>query len=322
MLDRHQRKISYLRLSLTPACQMRCSYCRPEWLQQHRSTDLLSAREIEILVQHLVKTHGLVKVRLTGGDPTARPDLLEIIQRLAAIKEIDDLAMTTHGLTLARDAAAYRHAGLKRVNVSLDSLQHDTFIRMTGVDGLDRVLAGIDAALATGLKPLRINTVVLAGENDQELPALLRFAAARHMEIRFIELMPMGPLADQWTARYVPMGRMRASLDDIVGNWQALEQGHDSAIRFRVQLSGGQTTTVGFITPMSCNFCASCNRLRLTAEGRIYPCLMDVPRGSFLPAMRPFFQARRFDQLLQEALQGKAAEHPAQGVAIMTTLGG
>lgn len=105
-------------------------------------------------------------------------------------------------------------------------------------------LAGIDAALATGLKPLRINTVVLAGENDQELPALLRFAAARHMEIRFIELMPMGPLADQWTARYVPMGRMRASLDDIVGNWQALEQGHDSAIRFRVQLSGGQTTTV------------------------------------------------------------------------------
>lgn len=142
MLDRHQRKISYLRLSLTLACQMRCSYCRPEWLQQHRSTDLLSAREIEILVQHLVKTHGLVKVRLTGGDPTARPDLLEIIQRLAAIKEIDDLAMTTHGLTLARDAAAYRHAGLKRVNVSLDSLQHDTFIRMTGVDGLDRVFGG------------------------------------------------------------------------------------------------------------------------------------------------------------------------------------
>ena len=301
---------------------MRCTYCRPDWLRGGCSSKQLSAAEIEAVVRHLVGQHGLKKVRLTGGDPTARPDLIEIISRLAVIDGIDDLAMTTNGLSLARYADDYAAAGLHRVNVSLDSLDAATFERMTGVDGLSLVLRGIDAAVEAGLRPIRLNTVVLAGDNDAELPELVQFAAERGLEIRFIELMPMGPLADQWADRYVPESAMRDRLKPIVRTWQPLDQGHDSARRFILELNNGQRVTVGFITPMSCNFCAACNRLRLTADGNIYPCLMDQPRGSFLPAVRPAFDGDAFDRLLAKALDAKASEHPAQGVAVMTTIGG
>ena len=322
MKDRHDRPIGYLRFSLTAACQMRCTYCRPDWLRGCDRAGELNATEIEAVVQHLVARHGVHKVRLTGGDPTARPDLMEIIERIASIDGVRDLAMTTNGLTLARHAEDYRRAGVQRVNVSLDSLDAGTFKRMTGVDGLNRVLAGIDAALEAGLQPIRLNTVVLAGENDHDLPELVRFAAARGLEIRFIDLMPMGPLADQWAERYVPESRMRQRIDPIVAHWQPIEQGHDSARRFHLRLDDGSRATVGFITPMSCNFCAACNRLRLTSDGKIYPCLMDEPRGSFLPAVRPSFDGDFFDRLLADALSAKAPEHPARGVAVMTTIGG
>lgn len=322
MHDPHGRQIGYLRLSLTSACQMRCTYCRPDWLRGCDRSGELNATEIESVVRHLVSRHGLRKVRLTGGDPTARADLIEIIERLAAIDEITDLAMTTNGLTLARHAADYRHAGLHRVNVSLDSLDAAIFKRMTGIDGLSLVLNGIDAATAAGLQPIRLNTVVLAGENESELPNLVRFAASRGVEIRFIELMPMGPLADQWADRYVPESRMRERLDPIVIDWQPINQAHDSARRFLLNLDDQSEVTVGFITPMSCNFCAACNRLRLTSDGKIYPCLMDEPRGSYLAGVRPTFHGETFDRLLADALTAKAPEHPIQGVSIMTTIGG
>ncbi|MCC6681667.1 MAG: GTP 3',8-cyclase MoaA [Phycisphaeraceae bacterium] len=322
MQDTFSRSIRYLRLSLTSACQMRCTYCRPDWLRHCDQSGQLTADEIESVVRHLVARHGIHKVRLTGGDPTARPDLIPIIRRVAAIDGVRDLAMTTNGLTLARLALDYRMAGVRRVNVSLDSLDGDTFARMTGVNGLERVLAGIDAAIAAGLAPIRLNCVVLAGDNDRQLPDLVRFAAARKLEIRFIELMPMGPLAEQWSKRYVPAAVMRERLNPHVADWQPIDQGHESAQRFDLRLTDGRRVTVGFITPMSCNFCAACNRLRLTADGHSYPCLMDQPRGSFLPAVRPHFDAAHFDRLLSAALGAKASEHPAQGVAVMTTIGG
>ena len=322
MKDRHDRQIGYLRLSLTAACQMRCTYCRPGWLRGGRDANRLTASEIDSVVRHLVSHHGLSKVRLTGGDPTARADLIEIITRLAGIDGIDDLAMTTNGLSLARFAADYAAAGLGRVNISLDSLDPATFERMTGIDGLALVRRGIDAAIDAGLKPIRLNTVVLAGENDTELPDLVRFAAERGLEIRFIELMPMGPLANQWVERYVPESTMRRRLEPIVTHWHPIAQSHDSARRFLLTLDDHTQVTVGFITPMSCNFCAACNRLRLTADGNIYPCLMDQPRGSFLPAVRPAFDADAFDHLLAKALDAKAPEHPPRGVAVMTTIGG
>jgi len=320
--DRFGRHLGYLRLSLTPVCPMRCTYCRPAIINEEPAGETMSPDTIERLVRHLVSRWGITKVRLTGGEPTVRTDLLEIIERLAGIEELQDLAMTTNGLTLPHRARSYREAGLRRVNISLDSLDPRTFQQMTGVPGPARVIDGIHAAMEEGLGPVRLNTVVLAGENDHEIPDLVRFAAARRLDIRFIELMPMGPLADQWADRYVTAEMMRERLIPIVTEWRAIDQGHDSARRFHVTLDDGQEAIVGFITPMSCNFCAACDRLRITAAGDVYPCLMDRPRGSLADALFPTFSAPHIDALLTESLSHKAEEHPADGFTQMTILGG
>lgn len=260
--------------------------------------------------------------RLRQRVPPARPDLIDIIGRIAHINAVRDLAISTNGLTLASHAKAYKNAGLNRVNISLDSLDTDRFARMTGVDALPRVLEGIDAALESGLSPVKINTVVLKGENLNDLPALVTFAASRGVEIRFIELMPMGPLADRWAERYVPAAQMRNTLAGIVTAWRAVPQGSDSAQVYNATLTDGRHARVGFITPMSCNFCSACNRLRITSDGSLYPCLMDQPRGNITDALHPRFDADRFDRLLCDALQAKAPEHPAVGVSVMTQIGG
>lgn len=322
MRDPLNRGIGYLRLSLTSACSMRCTYCRPATYNNPSNELRLSPDEIEHIVRHLAERHALSKVRLTGGDPTSRPELVKIIERIASLPGIDDLAMTTNGLTLEHMASRYRDAGLKRINISLDTLDTKRFEQLTGVNGLDCVLKGIEAAQQAGLVPIKINTVVVRGQNENDLIELVRFAADRNLEIRFIELMPMGPLADVWHTRYMPEVEIRERLSAAMHFDAAMPQGHDAARRYRVTLDDGRCAMVGFITPMSCNFCADCNRLRLAADGRIYPCLMDKPAGSLLNAVRPCFDADRLDALLVQALMHKQPEHPAYGSDIMTTLGG
>ncbi|MEM6391755.1 MAG: GTP 3',8-cyclase MoaA [Planctomycetota bacterium] len=316
------RGVGYLRLSLTEACAMRCVYCRPSFLRNPRNEQRLRPQQLERLVRHLAKHHGLVKVRLTGGDPTSRPELTEIIERIAAVPGIEDLAMTTNGLTLARQAKAYRRAGLMRVNVSLDTLDPQRFRRMTGVDGLQRVLDGIDEAVAVGLTPVKLNTVVVRGENLDDLPGLLGYAADRGVTLRMIELMPMGPLADGWDERYAPERMMRRALAETVTRYTPLRQGHDAARRYRVGLRDGRSATLGFITPMSCNFCADCNRLRVAADGTLYPCLMDRPAGSIADALGPGTTGRQIDAALRASLSHKAPEHPTTGYVMMTKIGG
>jgi cyclic pyranopterin phosphate synthase len=320
--DAHGRIIRYLRLSLTPACAMRCIYCRPAALRDPAGGTQLTAQEIQQLVGHLAAAHGLRKVRLTGGEPTQRADLIDIIRSLAGIRELGELAMTTNGLTLHRQAAALVDAGLHRVNVSLDSLDPRRFHHITGVDGLDHILRGIATACRAGLSPLKLNTVVVRGQNDHELPELLQFAAARGLEIRFIELMPMGPLAGQWAQRYVPEAEMRQTLDAVVGAWTPLPCDGAAARGCHAELTDGSSARVGFITAMSCPFCDGCSRIRITSDGLFYPCLMDQPQGNLLPALRPHFDGDRLDQLLAAGLQRKASEHPAAGAAVMTTIGG
>jgi GTP 3',8-cyclase len=300
---------------------MRCTYCRPSYDRNTRN-DLLTAPEIETLVRHLVSEHGITKVRLTGGDPTTRTDLVEIIERLAAIDGLCDVAMTTNGLMLKRMAERYARAGLKRVNVSLDSLDRRQFTQITGVDGLRRVIAGIDTAIASGLTPLKINTVVLRDENETQLDALVEFAADRGIEIRFIELMPMGPLADQWADRYISAEQRRYRLQNTVTHWQPRQQGSGSAKPYIARLRDGREVKVGFITPMSCNFCAACSRIRIAADGMLYPCLMDRPSGSILTALRPRYDPTGLNQTLSDGLNAKAVEHSQQGFVMMTHIGG
>lgn len=320
--DSFSRSVSYLRLSITPACSMRCVYCRPAVETAPRAETILSLGEIESLVDHLVNQWGLRKVRLTGGEPTARPDLLPLIRSLRKINGLGELAMTTNGLTLSRDATALADAGLSRVNISLDTLNRQRFARITGVDGLNRVLTGLDAARKAGLTPIKLNTVVVRGENDDELCDLLRLAADYSAEIRFIELMPMGPLAGQWYERYVPASEMKGRLSEAVDTWRSLTTHGAAARTFDVGLRDGRSARVGFITAMSCPFCNECNRIRIASDGTIFPCLMDHPAGNLLTGLRPRFDARCLDELLHQAMQAKPETHPAQGFAQMTRIGG
>ena len=322
MEDIFSRRIRYLRLSITPACAMRCVYCRPEVYQGGGLGDFLSVEEMARLVAYLVEQHGLRKVRVTGGEPTSRPDVVEIVGRLAGICGLEQLVMTTNGLTLARQAMAFKKAGLQRINVSVDSLNAARFAKITGVAGLERVLRGIEAAREAGLSPVKINCVVVRGENEDELADLLLWAAAEELEIRFIELMPMGPLRDRWSQRYVTEGQMRHHLNRVVEEWRAVEYGSASARKYEARLRNGGMAKVGFITAMSQPFCGQCDRLRITAEGEIYPCLMDEPRGNIMPAIRPVFDEEHLEAILRKCLSVKAREHPAYGFAVMTQLGG
>jgi len=322
LADSYGRGVGYLRLSLTKACAMRCTYCRPERITSTRGEPMLDVDEIETLICFLAERHGLSKVRLTGGDPTSRRELTEIIARIASIPGIHDVAMTTNGLTLERRAKEYAAAGLQRINISLDTLDPERFAQLTGVDELPRVLRGLDAAIEAGLGPIRLNSVVVKGQNEFDLPSLVRFAAQRGLEARFIELMPMGPLASVWRERYVPEARMHEILRQTVVDWQPLHQGHDAARRYRVMLDDGAETIIGFITPMSCNFCAACNRIRIAADGTFYPCLMDRPIGTILPALRPGFDEELLDSILKRGLDGKREEHPHDGYGVMTHIGG
>lgn len=302
---------------------MRCTYCRPDFLTNPDSKNDLTLPEIESLVQHLVEHHGVHKVRLTGGDPTARPDLIDIIAAISSIPGIDDLAMTTNGLTLQRDAQAFYNAGLNRINVSIDALDADLFHRMTGIDGLSRVLGGIDAAIEAGIQPVKLNTVVLKNKNEDQLVDLVRFAAKRGVIVRFIEMMPMGPMAANWAERYVDAASMKARLmADGVTNWKRGEQGKSAAEPYEVDTPEGELAEIGFITPMSCNFCAACNRIRIAADGQIFPCLMDEPAGSLVDALRPNFDPERLTQILETALNQKKQEHPITGFVTMTHIGG
>ena len=208
------------------------------------------------------------------------------------------------------------------MSVSLDSLSSHNFARITGSQGLDRVLAGIKAAQAAGLTPVKLNTVVLRGLNDRELPALVRFAAERELEIRFIELMPMGPLANRWAERFVPEDIMRERLGKAVVSWEPLPTDASSARRFAVRLDDGRPATIGFIAAMSGPFCRKCNRVRIASDGTLYPCLMGPAAGTLLPALRPAFNPTMLDELLQRHLGEKAAEHSSAGVAAMCQLGG
>jgi len=322
MQDHLGRRIRYLRLSLTHACGMQCLYCRPPGYATHRDENELSPTEIESLVRHLVSVHGLRKVRLTGGEPTVRPDLIEIIQRLSSIEGLADLCMTTNGMTLSRQAAALREAGLRRINVSLDSLLPERFAAITGVDVLPRVLEGIAAATEAGMSPVKINTVVVRGQNEDELPELLSFASDNKLEIRFIELMPMGPLHERWNERYVPESEMRRTLSSVVDSWQPRESSSDSARRYIASLADGRQASVGFVTAMSHPFCENCDRIRIGSGAELYPCLMDRPSNNLMAAIRPEFDPDELDRLLAEGLSGKAAEHPARGHAVMIELGG
>ena len=272
--DRFGRRIRYLRISLTDRCNLRCVYCMPEeGMPWEDPAEVLSFDEIERFVRVLANA-GLRKVRLTGGEPLVRKGIVDLVRRLRAVPGIEEVTLTTNGILLAGLADDLRSAGLRRVNVSLDSLQANRFARIARRDDFARAWSGIQSALHAGFDPVKINCVVMRGENDDEILDFARLSQSHGLSVRFLEYMPIGRVTPaMWRARYVSNAEV---IDVLRGAWPDMEpvdEGASSTSRnFRLPDARG---TVGVINPISHRFCEGCDRLRLTADGKLVPCLSD-----------------------------------------------
>jgi GTP 3',8-cyclase len=272
LVDPFGRTVRDLRISVTDRCNFRCGYCMPEegmvWLPR---SEVLTFEEIERIARVCVERYGFDGIRLTGGEPTVRAHLPVLVEKLARLGV--DLAMTTNGATLPLLAAELRQAGLRRINISCDSLRRDRFLEMTRRDALDRVLAGIDAALEAGFDPVKINCVLLRGINDDEVVDLATFGRERGVVMRFIEWMPLDA-SDQWGRdKVVPACEIVAAIDAVYPLTPFAERGDQPAERFVYQDGGGEIGVIGSVTR---SFCSSCDRVRITAEGMFRNCLFAV----------------------------------------------
>ncbi len=271
LVDQFQRPITYLRISVTDRCNLRCVYCMPEeglpWIHK---AEILSFEEIERIVEAGAAV-GVRSIRLTGGEPLIRPDLPRLVRMLAAIPGITDIALSTNGMMLAEQVDALVAAGLRRVNVSLDTLREDRFFAIARRPGLNRVLAGIDAALRAGLEPVKINCVVMRDRNDDELADLAALTRERAIFVRFIELMPVEDNLDLQRDAYVSAGEMLERIRAI-GELIPVDgpQGNGPARYFAFR---GARGAVGVISPLSHDYCERCNRVRLSADGWLRLCL-------------------------------------------------
>ncbi len=268
--DRFERKISYLRISVTERCNFRCIYCMPaEGIALAPRDELLSFEEIVRVVRVGAKL-GLSKIRLTGGEPTVRRDLPQLVAMINEIDGINEIAMTTNGALLSELAKPLKNAGLGRINISLDTLRPDRNRELTRRASLPAVLKGVDEAIAAGFTPLKFNAVVLRGINDDELCDLVAFAHKRKSQMRFIEYMPMGAVRNDERNRTVSMREMLGRLRERYDIVPEANNSSDPARGWVCRRSGAR---IGFITSMSEHFCDTCNRMRLTAEGGLRPCL-------------------------------------------------
>jgi cyclic pyranopterin phosphate synthase len=270
LLDSFQRRISYLRLSVTDRCDLRCVYCMSEEMQFLPRAEVLSLEELARIARVFVSL-GVQKIRLTGGEPLVRQNLGWLVREVAALPGLRELAMTSNGMRLADVAADLHDAGLQRLNISLDSLRPERFRAITRVGDLTRVLAGLRAAQAASFRRIKLNSVILRGRNDDEVVDLVAFAQAQGCDISFIEEMPLGAIDDHDRAlSFVPSDEILARLAE---RFELLPSTESTGGPSRYYRLAGSDTRVGFISPHSHNFCASCNRVRVTVEGRLLLCL-------------------------------------------------
>ncbi len=307
LVDQFGRQLTYLRVSLTDVCNLRCIYCMPEDMTFRPRHELMSDEEIVTIVRMMAEL-GINKVRLTGGEPTVRPHVVEIVRQIAHLPDIRDLAMTTNAILLPQLAEPLARAGLNRVNISLDTLNPKKFRFITRWGDLDKVWAGIEAAEAAGLKPLKINAVVTRGFNDGEVVDLARLTLERDWDIRFIELMPFGSEADFAQTAVVRSQETRERIEAVLGPMQPVP-GHDPRDPARPYRLAGARGTIGFISSISEPFCGSCNRLRLTADGKLRLCLLRDGEFDILTPLRAGVPIEDIQEAIVEAAYHKPWGH-------------
>jgi cyclic pyranopterin phosphate synthase len=306
--DDFGRAINYLRVSVTDRCNLRCVYCMPtEGIEKGKHAAILRYEELALIIRAAADL-GICKVRLTGGEPLARLGLADFVQMVATTPGIDDISMTTNGTLLARHAASLAAAGLHRVNISLDTLRADRFEQITRRGRLDDVWAGVTAARAAGLTPLKFNMVVVRGLNDDEVVDLARRTATDGWHVRFIELMPIGANVHWAGDGVVPVHEIRARIEHEFGLLEAVHgpKGNGPARYYQLAHAEG---TIGFIGAISDHFCGTCNRLRLTADGRLRPCLMSDEEIDLRGSLRAGADPVAIKDLLAQGIRHKPQRH-------------
>lgn len=310
MVDGFQRRISYLRLSVTDRCDLRCAYCMPERMTFLPKKDVLSLEELYGLAAGFI-ARGVTKIRITGGEPLVRRDIGDLFTMLGkrlgppGHGGLEELTLTTNGTQLAAHADALARAGVARVNVSLDTLDGARFAELTRRDSLPQVLEGIAAAKAAGIR-VKLNAVALKGVNEDELPDLIAWGHAQGHDVTLIEVMPLGDVEEERLDQYLPLDTFRAALAQ---RWTLTDSDHRTggpSTYVDIAETGGR---LGFITPHTSNFCAGCNRLRVTATGQLYPCLGGGEQVDLRRALRSDTPEANLAAALDEALRIKPEKH-------------
>ena len=308
MKDSYNREITYLRLSLTDRCNLRCVYCMPmHGLTFLPGPELLTAAELEQVVQAAVAV-GFNKVRLTGGEPTLRQDIVDIVRRVAHVDGVEQLVMTTNGYRLPYLADKLAQAGLKRVNIHVDSLNAASLSQTMRLGSLDKVWAGIEAAEKAELTPLKLNTVITRGYNDDAISGLARLTLTKPWQIRFIELMPFAGPAEIALDNFVSSDEVKSHIEADLGPLFPVNNGHLDG-EARVYRLAGAEGTLGFISPVSNPYCDNCNRMRVTADGRLRLCLLSDREINFRDVLRNGGSQRDLMALFERAIQAKPVGH-------------
>jgi len=310
ILDSFGRSINYLRISVTDRCNLRCLYCMPpEGVPQMSHNEILSYEEIRAVVQAAAEL-GITKIRLTGGEPLVRADLPNLIKMLSQIEGIQELSLTTNGTFLKKYARELKQAGLSRVNVSLDTLKADKFQYITRLGKLKNVLEGIEAAKKAGFDPVKINTVVMRGINDDEILDFARMTYKDGWHVRFIELMPFKGVAE-----FVPSFELQQHIS-LLGKLEPCPDsiriaGNGPAMCYRLS---GAKGTIGFISPLTGTFfCSRCNRMRLTPDGKLRPCLLGEDEIDLKMPLRNNASLEELKQLILKAVASKPEHHHLEG---------
>ena len=309
LIDSFNRKIDYLRISITDHCNLNCTYCSPPFSGRRHleRREILTYEEIAVLAEAAVAA-GITKIRLTGGEPLIRKGVVELCRMLSAINGLESLALTTNGIRLRALAQPLATAGVKRVNISLDSLQRKRFARITGQDRLADVLTGIEAAEAAGLAPIKINTVVMRGLNDDEVADLAALTFDRPYHVRFIELMPFQhACCGDYDRLHVPIKEIFRSIPGI--ECARVNPFLDNPGPARLCVLPGAKGKIGFIAPMSWHFCGSCNRLRMTADGKLRSCLFSDNEMNVKALLRQEASKKELVEFFTSAVYNKPRRH-------------
>jgi cyclic pyranopterin phosphate synthase len=306
LIDQFARRITYLRLSVTDRCDLRCAYCMPERMTFLPRKEVLSLEELHDMALGFI-ARGITKIRLTGGEPLVRRDMMELVTAIGRKigDGLEELTMTTNGTRLAEFADGIAAAGIRRINVSLDTLDRETFARLARRDSLPQVLEGLQAAKAAGLA-VKINTVALKGINEDEIADLIAWAHGQGFDATLIEVMPLGDVEEDRFDHYLPLAAVR---DRLEGQWSLSPSDHRTggpARYFDVAETGGR---LGLITPLTNNFCDGCNRIRVTATGQLFACLGGNEQVDLRAALRSANPQAALDEALDVAMKIKPARH-------------